>query len=408
MKVRELREKFPGLAQECYGRELVYLDNAATSQRCVAAMDVLSDVSINHNANVHRSVYKLAAEATKAYEDTRDFVREYLNARSREEIIFTSGTTFSINLVARTFGEKFIGKGDNIVVGESEHHSNIVPWQLLCECTGAEIRVLPITPRGDYDVERLRELVDAHTKLVCVAQISNVLGVINPIDEIVAFSHSKGAKVLVDGAQGAVHLRVDVQKMDYDFYAFSGHKMFASTGTGVLYAKKELLEEMPPFLGGGEMIGTVSFEKTTFAELPYKFEAGTPNFNVIPTLKPAMALLKETMEDTELAENLESINRYVYDALMADDRIVLAGGKAGVENRIPLFSIIVKGVHHEDLALVMDKMGVALRSGHMCAEPLMGRLGVTGILRASFAPYNTLEEAEEFIKCLNRAIDILL
>ena len=193
MKVRELREKFPGLAQECYGRELVYLDNAATSQRCVAAMDVLSDVSINHNANVHRSVYKLAAEATKAYEDTRDFVREYLNARSREEIIFTSGTTFSINLVARTFGEKFIGKGDNIVVGESEHHSNIVPWQLLCERTGAEIRVLPITPRGDYDVERLRELVDAHTKLVCVAQISNVLGVINPIDEIVAFSHSKGS-----------------------------------------------------------------------------------------------------------------------------------------------------------------------------------------------------------------------
>ena len=293
-------------------------------------------------------------------------------------------------------------------MGESEHHSNIVPWQLLCERTGAEIRVLPITPRGDYDVERLRELVDAHTKLVCVAQISNVLGVINPIDEIVSFSHSKGAKVLVDGAQGAVHLRVDVQKMDYDFYAFSGHKMFASTGTGVLYAKKELLEEMPPFLGGGEMIGTVSFEKTTFAELPYKFEAGTPNFNVIPTLKPAMALLKETMEDAELAENLESINRYVYDALMADDRIVLAGGKAGVENRIPLFSIIVKGVHHEDLALVMDKMGVALRSGHMCAEPLMGRLGVTGILRASFAPYNTLEEAEEFIKCLNRAIDILL
>ncbi len=408
MKVEEFRKQFPGLRQQCYGKDIVYLDNAATSQRCISAMNLLSDVSYNYNANVHRSVYKLAAEATKIYEDTRDYVQKYLNAKSREEIIFTSGTTFSINLVARTYGEKFVSKGDNIIIGESEHHSNIVPWQLLCEKTGAEIRVLPIADSGEYDISALEGLIDAHTKFVCVAQISNVLGVLNPIEDIVNLAHSKNVLVLVDGAQGAVHQKVDVQKLDCDFYAFSGHKMFASTGTGVLYAKKNLLEVMPPFLGGGEMIGTVTFKKTTYAELPYKFEAGTPNFNVIPTLKEGMSLLGYASEDRDLVDNLKQINKYVYDALCSDERITLLGSKAGIKKRIPLFSIIVKGVHHEDLAILMDKMGVALRSGHVCAEPLMDRFGVTGILRASFAPYNTMQEAEYFIKCLNRSIDMLL
>lgn len=408
MKVEEFRKQFPGLEQQCYGNKLVYLDNAATSQRCISAMELLQRVSYNYNANVHRSVYKLASEATKIYEDTRDYVQKYINAKSREEIIFTSGTTFSINLVARTYGEKFVGKGDNIIIGESEHHSNIVPWQLLCEKTGAEIRVLPIAESGEYDVNALSTLMDEHTKLVCVAQISNVLGVLNPIEDIVRLAHGKNIKVMVDGAQGAVHLNTDVQKMDCDFYAFSGHKMFASTGTGVLYAKKELLEVMPPFLGGGEMIGTVTFKKTTYAELPYKFEAGTPNFNVIPTLKEGMSLLGYASEDRDLVDNLERINEYVYDALCSDERITLLGSKAGVRKRIPLYSIIVKGVHHEDMAVLMDKMGVALRSGHVCAEPLMDRFGVTGILRASFAPYNTIQEAEYFIKCLNRSIEMLL
>lgn len=408
MKVDEFRKQFPGLKQQCYGKELVYLDNAATSQRCISSLELLRDVSYNHNANVHRSVYKLASEATKIYEDTRDFVKKYINAQSREEIIFTSGTTFSINLVARTYGEKFVGKGDNIIIGESEHHSNIVPWQLLCEKVGAEIKVLPITESGEYDLCVLNTLIDEHTKLVCVAQISNVLGVINPIKDIVKVAHSKNVLVLVDGAQGAVHQNIDVQKMDCDFFAFSGHKMFASTGTGVLYAKKRLLEVMPPFLGGGEMIGTVTFKKTTYAELPYKFEAGTPNFNVIPTLKEGMTLLGYALNDRELVENMDQINSYVYESLKSDERITLVGAQAGISKRIPLFSIIVKGAHHEDLAVLMDKMGVALRSGHVCAEPLMERFGVTGILRASFAPYNTMQEAEYFIKCLNRSIDMLL
>lgn len=407
MKTKDLREYFPGLNQKCYGKDLVYLDNAATSQRCRGAIALLDDLSYNHNANIHRSVYKLASEATSAYEQTRDFVRGYINAAHREEIIFTSGVTFSINMVAHTFGETFIKEGDNIIIGESEHHSNIVPWQLLSLRKKINIRVLPVTEEGYLDVSKLPKLIDDRTKLVCVAQISNVLGVINPMEKIVETAHERGVKVLVDGAQGAVHLNVDVQKMDCDFYAFSGHKLFASTGTGILYAKKEILEEMPPFLGGGEMIGTVSFSGTTYADLPYKFEAGTPNFNTMPTLKPALELLKGVIEDRELQKESEGIKTYVYDKLASDARIVLSGCPERIEDKIPLFSFHVKGVHHEDLALVMDKMGVALRSGHMCAEPLMSRIGSTGVVRASFAAYNTMQEAEYFMECLNRAIDIL-
>ncbi len=407
MKTKDLREYFPGLNQKCYGKDLVYLDNAATSQRCRGAIELLEDLSYNHNANIHRSVYKLASEATSVYEQTRDYVREYINAARREEIIFTSGVTFSINMVAHTFGEVFIDEGDNVIVGESEHHSNIVPWQLLALRKKMNIKVLPVTKEGYLDVEKLPTLIDERTKLVCVAQISNVLGVVNSIEKIVEIAHEKGVKVLVDGAQGAVHLSVDVQKIDCDFYAFSGHKLFASTGTGILYAKKEILEEIPPFLGGGEMIGTVSFSGTTYADLPYKFEAGTPNFNTIPTLKPALELLGDVLEDGELQKEAESVKTYVYDKLVSDNRIVLSGCPKKIEDKIPLFSFWVKGVHHEDLALVMDKMGVALRSGHMCAEPLMSRIGSTGVVRASFAAYNTLQEAEYFIECLNRAIDIL-
>jgi cysteine desulfurase / selenocysteine lyase len=408
MKIEELRTYFPGLQQQCYGKNLAYLDNAATSQRLKSAVSLADDLALNHNANIHRSVYKLASDATAAYEVTRDYVKEYLNAEHREEIIFTSGTTFSINMVAHTFGDRFIGEGDNIIIGESEHHSDIVPWQLLSERKGCEIRVLPVNDEGYLDADKLPELMDEHTRLVCVAQISNVMGVINPIEKIVEIAHAGGAKVLVDGAQGIVHLKTDVRKMDCDFYAFSGHKIFAATGTGVLYAKKEILEQMPPFLGGGEMIGTVSWNKTTYADLPYKFEAGTPNFNGIPTLKSAMELLRYTQADPEIKDNLENIKVFVYQKLTQDERITLAGSPKALEDKVPLFSIIVKGVHHEDLALVMDKMGIALRSGHVCAEPLMSRLGVTGILRASFAPYNTMEEAEYFIKSLDRAINMLI
>lgn len=408
MKIEELRSYFPGLQQQGYGKNLVYLDNAATSQRMKSALDLSNDLALRHNANVHRSVYKLASEATSAYEATRDYVKEYLNAAYREEIIFTSGTTFSINMVAHTYGDKFIGRGDNIVIGESEHHSNIVPWQLLCERNGCELRVFPINEQGFLDVEKLPSLIDERTRLVCVAQVSNVLGLINPVERITEIAHERGVKVLVDGAQGMAHSNTDVQKMDCDFYAFSGHKVFASTGTGVLYVRKEILEQMPPFLGGGEMIGTVSWGKTTYADLPYKFEAGTPDFNNIPTLKSSLSLLKYTFDDPEIKENLENVKQYVYQELTRCERVHLVGTSEDLEKKIPLFSIVVDGAHHEDLALLLDKMGVAVRSGHACAEPLMSRLGVTGVLRASFAPYNTLAEAEYFINCLNRAINLLV
>ena len=408
MKIEELRAYFPGLQQQSYGKNLVYLDNAATSQRMKSALDLSNDLALRHNANVHRSVYKLASEATSAYEATRDYVKEYLNAAYREEIIFTSGTTFSINMVAHSYGDKFIGRGDNIVIGESEHHSNIVPWQLICERNGCELRVFPINEQGFLDVEKLPSLIDERTRLVCVAQVSNVLGLINPVERITEIAHERGVKVLVDGAQGMAHLKTDVQKMGCDFYAFSGHKVFASTGTGVLYAKKAILEQMPPFLGGGEMIGTVIWGKTTYADLPYKFEAGTPDFNNIPTLKSSLSLLKYTFEDPEIKENLENVKQYVYQELTRSERVHLVGTSEDLDKKIPLFSILVDGAHHEDLALLLDKMGVAVRSGHACAEPLMSRLGVTGVLRASFAPYNTLAEAEYFINCLNRAINLLV
>lgn len=408
MKIEELRAYFPGLQQQSYGKNLVYLDNAATSQRMKSALDLSNDLALRHNANVHRSVYKLASEATSAYEATRDYVKEYLNAAYREEIIFTSGTTFSINMVAHSYGDKFIGRGDNIVIGESEHHSNIVPWQLICERNGCELRVFPINEQGFLDVEKLPSLIDERTRLVCVAQVSNVLGLINPVERITEIAHERGVKVLVDGAQGMAHLKTDVQKMGCDFYAFSGHKVFASTGTGVLYAKKAILEQMPPFLGGGEMIGTVTWGKTTYADLPYKFEAGTPDFNNIPTLKSSLSLLKYTFEDPEIKENLENVKQYVYQELTRSERVHLVGTSEDLDKKIPLFSIVVDGAHHEDLALLLDKMGVAVRSGHACAEPLMSRLGVTGVLRASFAPYNTLAEAEYFINCLNRAINLLV
>lgn len=408
MKIEELRSYFPGLQQQSYGKNLVYLDNAATSQRMKSALDLSNDLAFRHNANVHRSVYKLASEATNAYEATRDYVKEYLNAAYREEIIFTSGTTFSINMVAHTYGDKFIGRGDNIVIGESEHHSNIVPWQLLCERKGCELRVFPINEQGFLDVEKLSSLIDERTRLVCVAQVSNVLGLINPVERITEIAHERGVKVLVDGAQGIAHLNTDVQKMDCDFYAFSGHKVFASTGTGVLYVRKEILEQMPPFLGGGEMIGTVTWGKTTYADLPYKFEAGTPDFNNIPTLKSSLSLLKYTFEDPEIKNNLEKVKQYVYQELTRCERVHLVGTSEDLDKKIPLFSIVVDGAHHEDLALLLDKMGVAVRSGHACAEPLMSRLGVTGVLRASFASYNTLAEAEYFINCLNRAINLLV
>ena len=407
MTVEEVRKQFPGLSGTVYGKPLVYLDNAATIQRPSCVIDKWTDLSVHHNANLHRAVHRIAAEATEEYESARDAVRAFINAGSREEIVFTSGATASINLVAFSFGEAFVRKGDEIIVAESEHHSNIVPWQMMCERKGAVLKVLPVDDWGHLRIDMLDSLLTERTRLLCVAQISNVLGIINPVKEIVNICHSKGCLVLVDGAQGIVHIGADVRDMGCDFYAFSGHKVYAAPGTGVLYGRLELLEQMPPYMGGGEMIETVRFSGTTYAPLPGKFEAGTQNMAGTPTLKPALELA-EALRNKELTDYTDKVRDYVLNALLSDERISLYGVPRGTFNKIPLFSFTVKGAHHEDLALLLDKMGIAVRSGQMCAEPLMDRYGVTGMLRASFAPYNTLEEADYFIKSLDRAVSMLV
>ena len=407
MNVNEIRALFPALSRKVYGKNLVYLDNAATSQRLQTVIDMWNDLSVNSNANIHRAVHRLADEATLAYEAARTSVMEFLNAGSREEIVFTSGTTAAVNLVAFSFGEAFIREGDEIIVTEAEHHSNIVSWQLMCRRKGAVLKVLPVDDSGHLKIGELDGLLSERTRLMAVTHVSNVLGIINPVKEIIEKCHSKGVAVLVDGAQGAVHCKVDVCDLDCDFYVFSGHKLYAATGTGVLYGKKKWLDLMPPYMGGGEMVGTVTFEDTTFAPLPMKFEAGTQNFTSSATFKPVVDFIN-LLNNKDLEDYNNKIRDYVLDSLSRDERITLYGVPRGTnDEKIPLFSFTVKGVHHEDLALILDKMGVAVRSGQMCAEPLMTRFGVTGMLRASFAPYNTMEEAEYFIKSLDKAIEML-
>lgn len=406
MTIAELRNQFPILADQVYGKPLVYFDNAATIQRPQSVIDCWVGLTAHTNSNLHRAVHHLAAEATEAYEGARDAVRDFLHAADRAEIVFTAGATSAINLVAFSFGEAFVRAGDEIIVTEGEHHSNIVPWQMLCERKGAVLKVLPVDETGHLCVEQLDGLISDKTKILAVNHISNVLGLVNPIAEIVRICHSRNVPVLVDGAQGIVHERVDVQEIDCDFYVFSGHKMYAAPGTGVLYGKRNWLEQMPPYMGGGEMIGTVSFEKTTYAPLPQKFEAGTQNMAGTPTLKAAIDFMK-SVEDKDLMAEQEQVKTYLLAQLTADPRIRLFGVPRGTKEKISLFSFSVEGAHHEDLALILDKMGIAVRSGQMCAEPLMNRYGVTGMLRASLAPYNTLEEAQYFIKSLNRAIEML-
>ena len=408
MNVREIRSLFPALSRKVYGKDLVYLDNAATSQRVQTVLDEWNRISAESNANIHRAVHRLADEATQAYEAARDAVKDFLNAAGREEIVFTSGTTAAVNLVAFCYGEAFVNEGDEVVVTEAEHHSNIVPWQLMCKRKGAVLKVLPVDEYGHLKVELLDEILTDKTKILAVTHISNVLGIINPVKDIIEKCHSKGVPVLVDGAQGAVHCRVDVQDLDCDFYVFSGHKLYAATGTGVLYGKKKWLDAMPPYMGGGEMVGTVTFAETTYAPLPMKYEAGTQNFASTATLKQAIEFIN-LLNDNELVRYNDKIRDYLLDYFQKDERIRLFGVPRGTsQEKIPLFSFVVDGVHHEDLALILDKMGIAVRSGQMCAEPVMDRFGVTGMLRVSVAPYNTMEEAEYFVKCLNRAIDMLM
>ena len=406
MKTEELRKEFPILSRKVNGRDLVYFDNAATSQRPRSVIEEWNRLTSYSNANIHRAVHTMAEECTEAYEQARDAVRAYINAASREEIIFTSGATASINLVAYTFGERFVSEGDEIIVAECEHHSDMVPWYMLCRRKNAKLVKLPVDDNGRLDTEILKSMIGERTRLVAVAHVSNVLGIVNPVEEIVRIAHSKNVPVLVDGAQGIVHCEVDVRKLDCDFYAFSGHKMYAATGTGVLYGKRRWLEQLPPFMGGGEMIASVSFKDVKFADIPMRYEAGTQNFASSATLKQACELLN-LLKDNELNQNFEQICLSMQNCLKKFDGLKIYGYAEVGSNRAPLWSFTVEGVHHEDLAILLDKMGVAVRSGQMCAEPLMERFGVSGMLRVSLAPYNTIEEVEYFGEALDRAVGML-
>jgi len=402
MTQEEIRREFPQLEGKVYGKDLVWLDNAATSLRPRRVLAKWNVMSVEKNSNLHRAVHHTASEATLEYEMARDTVARAIGACCREEIVFTSGATASLNLLAFSLGELLFCQGDEVIVSEAEHHSNIVPWQMMCSRKGAVLKVLPVDDRGNLDIAKLPGLITPKTKVVSVAHVSNVLGIVNPIRRIADICHAAGVLLAVDGAQGIVHCSVDVAALGCDFYAFSGHKVYAAPGTGVLYGRKDLLEKMPPMFGGGEMIRTVKWEGTTYADTPQKFEAGTQNISGTPTLAEALEMARQMRQCEDYG-----VRDFVLDALLSDPSVHLFGVPDDPADKIPLFSFTVEGAHHEDLALILDKMGVAVRSGQMCAEPLMDRYGVTGMLRASFAPYNTMREAEYFIASLQKAAAML-
>ena len=408
--ISEVRSHFPALETSMNGRRLVYLDNAATTQKSREVLEFISGAMVNKNANVHRSMYALSDLATEAYEAAREKVRSFINAPERENIIFTSGTTASINLVASSFCQAFLKEGDAVLIEADSHHSNIVPWQLAAQRVGAFIKVLPIDGSGNLCTNLAESLLTPEVKIVALTQVSNVLGVENTIAEIIKIAHKKGIPVLVDGAQGVVHSEVDVQKMDCDFYAFSAHKIYGATGVGILYGKRDWLEKMPPYMGGGDMVETVTYQKTTYAPLPLKFEAGTPNFtgaaSLLPALETAEYLRRGEVGDA-LKKEERAIVSFMMEKLSQIPDIEIYGTPDDLERKHPIFSFNVKGVNAGDMAQILDKMGVAVRSGLMCAEPLINSFGATSALRASFAPYNTLEEADYFVQCLQRALQML-
>lgn len=403
LDIQAIREQFPILGQSVHGKKLVYLDNAATSQKPISVINALSEYYTSYNANIHRGAHYLAAKATEIYEQAREKVAKFLNARSSEEIIFTRGTTEGINLVASTFGRKFIGEGDEIIISTMEHHSNIVPWQMLCEEKKAVLKVIPITENGEILLNEYEKLLSPRTKLVSVVHISNAMGTINPIREMIRKARSVGAKFLVDGAQGAVHLPIDVQDLDCDFYAFSGHKVYAPTGIGALYGKKEILEQMPPYHGGGEMIKEVTFEKTTYNELPFKFEAGTPNIADVIALGKALDFVDELGKEN-IATHEQELLSYATEKIQKIEGVKIIGTAL---HKASVLSFVVEGIHHSDVGTLLDTQGVAVRTGHHCTQPLMKYLGLEGTTRASFAVYNTFDEVDVFISALERALKML-
>ncbi|WP_317046484.1 cysteine desulfurase [Hydrotalea sandarakina] len=404
LPVSEIRSQFPLLQRTINNKPIVYLDNAATTQKPWAVINALRDFYVNTNANIHRGIHTLAEEATTAYEATRLAVQSFIGAAAPEEIIFTRGTTESINLVANTWGKQNIHEGDEILISAMEHHSNIVPWQILCAEKKAVLKVVPVNDAGELIMEEFEKLLSPKTKLVAITYVSNSLGTINPISDIITMAHNVGALVLVDGAQATVHLNIQVQQLNCDFYAFSGHKIYGPTGVGVLYGKKALLESMPVFMGGGEMIKEVSFEKTTYAVLPYKYEAGTPNIADTVALKAAIDFMQQTgIEKIQAHEN--ALLAYATDKMLQIDDLRIYGT---AQNKTGVISFLVKNIHPQDMGVLLDNQAIAVRTGHHCTQPLMHRFGIPGTVRASFAMYNTFEEVDALVKGIEKSIKMLL
>ena len=403
LELENIRSQFPLLERSVYGRRLVYLDSAATAQKPLCVVERMSELLLNENANIHRGVHLLSEEMTARYEEAREVVRRFVGAECREEIIFTSGATMSINLVAASWGGANLCEGDNIVVSEIEHHSNIVPWQLIAEHTGAELRVIPVADNGALELDKLDTLIDKHTKMVAVTQASNTLGTRPPLEKIIAKAHLVGAVVVVDGCQGVVHGGVDVKALDCDFYAFSGHKLYGPTGIGVLYGKRELLDNMPPYMGGGDMVDKVSFAKTTYAPLPLKFEAGTSNYIAAIGLAEAIKFL-QTLNVEDVAKHEKELLDYATEQLLQIEGLRIYGT---TEDKAPIISFNVEGCDHYDIGMILDKMGVAVRTGHHCAEPVMARYGTNGVVRASIALYTNKADIDALVAGVKRAVSML-
>ncbi len=397
----KVRADFPILNQSIHGKRLVYFDNAATTQKPLQVINALEEYYEKYNANIHRGIHTLAEKATAEYESTRDVVKKFINAAHREEIVFTRGTTEGINLVATSFGKNNIKKGDEIIISTMEHHSNIVPWQMLCEEKEAILKVIPIDETGEIILEEFEKLITENTKLIAVVYVSNSMGVINPVEEIIKIAHKKNIKVLLDAAQATSHFKIDVQKLDCDFLVFSSHKLYGPTGVGVLYGKKNILDEMPPYQGGGEMIKDVSFEKTTYNDLPYKFEAGTPNIADTVALKAAINYL-ESFDRNIIEAHENDLLNYATFALSEIEGLKIIGN---AKKKVSVISFVIDGIHHQDIGAMLDVYeGVAVRTGHHCTQPLMNRFGILGTSRASFAMYNTKDEIDVMMRGLNKIV----
>jgi cysteine desulfurase/selenocysteine lyase len=403
LDVAAVRSQFPILQRTVKGKPLVYLDNAATTQKPQVVIDALTSYYSGYNANIHRGIHTLAEEATAEFEATRDAIQKYINAPSREQVVFTKGTTEGINLVAQTWGRQHIKEGDEILISGMEHHSNIIPWHILCAEKKAVLKVIPVTDEGTLDLDAFHQLITEKTKLLAVVHVSNVMGTVNPVATLIKAAHQKGAVVLIDGAQSSVHLDIDVQAMDCDFFVFSSHKLYGPTGVGALYGKRELLESMPPYQGGGEMIRDVTFEGFTVNDLPYKFEAGTPNIADVIAFRSALEFTRSIGKDL-IRQHEKALVEYTTQRLEALPGVQIIGRAA---DKVSVVSFVVEGIHPQDLGILLDNGGIAVRTGHHCAQPLMDRYCIPGTTRASFAMYNTKEEVDAFIKGMEKAIKIL-